>query len=94
MANDVISANYAELKQKAAQLRMLAGKVSARPCKVALSSCKGDFADEIVRIVSSLNAVNNALATLALVTADRVDSMCTQFQEADSLASTQFSGGN
>ena len=93
MATDTISADYAELKQKAAQLRTLAGKVSARQCKVELSSCKGEFTVEMNRIVTTLNAVNNALATLAMVTADRVDGMCTQFQEADALASTQFSGG-
>lgn len=93
MANDMISADYAALKQKAAQLRSLAAKVSARPCKVELSSGKGSFTSEMKQVVAALNDVNSALAALAIATAARVDSMCTQFQEADDMASTQFSGG-
>lgn len=94
MAKDIIAADYAALKQKAAELRALAGKVSARPCTVELSSCKGAFTEEMKQVVSALNDVNTALVALAVATATRVDSMCTQFQEADELAATQFSGGN
>lgn len=93
MAEAIIAAKYEELRQKAAQLRSLAGKVSGRPCTVSLSASKGAFADEMNQTVAALNEVSNALATLATATAAQIDSMCVQFNEADELASTQFSGG-
>ena len=93
MAENVIAADYSILKQKSAELKALAGKVSGRPCSVAISSSKGAFAEEMGRVVAALNEVGAALTALANATAGQVDHMCAQFQEADAAAATQFSGG-
>lgn len=93
MANDTIVVDPVVLRQKASELRTLATNISSRPCNITLSSCKGAFAGEMMQMVAALNDVGAALSELASSTALQIDKMCVQFQEADALASTQFSGG-
>lgn len=93
MAQDIIAVKESPLKEKEQQLRALQSSLQGMHFTLSVSDSRGDFVEGLQLLAVELENVARSLADLAGKSADEVKKMCEQFNAADELAASQFSGG-
>lgn len=83
----------AMLRVQAEKLRELAAKIETKSYQLEFEQGEGAFVKELEVMSAELRSVGSALSSLAVITAERLDSAAEEFTAADEHTSGFYRGG-
>ena len=92
MSAITIAAKMVMIKVQAEKMRELASKIESRSYRLEFEQGEGAFVRELEAMSAELRSVGSALASLASVTADRLDGAAAEFAVANEQTAGLFRG--